>query len=75
VQILEKHRDRLLGAARVRGAPGDDLRELAEAAGDVLLFKAFDAALKAAVSKAVEVWDVLEPGKPKLQVVKGKGKE
>lgn len=70
--ILEKHRDRLIAAARVRGTPGDDMREWAEVMGDALYFKGLDMSLRAAVSKAIEVWELLEPGRPKLQVLKGK---
>ncbi|RPF49566.1 ParB family chromosome partitioning protein [Thermodesulfitimonas autotrophica] len=70
--LLEKHRARLLAAARVRGAPGDELGEMIEVVGDALLFKGFDAALKAAASKITETWEALEPGRPNLQLVKGR---
>ncbi|MGB9791119.1 MAG: ParB N-terminal domain-containing protein [Thermacetogeniaceae bacterium] len=68
--ILEKHRTRLLAAARVHGTPGDELGDMIEVVGDALLFRGFDAALKAAASKISEVWDALEPGKPNLHLIK-----
>ncbi|WP_165847816.1 ParB/RepB/Spo0J family partition protein [Ammonifex thiophilus] len=72
--LLKRHRDRLLAAARVRGAPGEELRELVEVMNDTMHFAAFKTSLDVAASRIVEVWEVLEPGKPKLQVLKG-GKE
>lgn len=74
-QILDKHTEKLLAAARVRGSSGGDFREMAGVVGDVLLFKAFDASLSTAMSAAVEIWEVLEPGRPRLELVKGKKKE
>jgi ParB family chromosome partitioning protein len=70
-QIEERHAERLLTAARVRGA--SELEEMAEVMGDALLFRSFDAGLNAAAGRIGRVWDLLEPGKPKLQVLKGKG--
>ncbi|MEW6771767.1 MAG: ParB N-terminal domain-containing protein [Bacillota bacterium] len=70
-QIEERHAERLLAAARVRGA--SELEEMAEVMGDALLFRSFDAGLNAAAGRIGRVWDMLEPGKPKLQVLKGKG--
>ncbi|RJX18815.1 MAG: chromosome partitioning protein ParB [Desulforudis sp.] len=70
-QIEERHAERFLAAARVRGA--SELEEMAEVMGDALLFRSFDAGLNAAAGRIGRVWDVLEPGKPKLQVLKGKG--
>lgn len=69
--ILEKHSERLLAAARVHGSPDSDMRETAEVLGDALMFKAFSTSLNVAVSASVEVWELLEPGRPKLKVVKG----
>ncbi|ACX51892.1 ParB domain protein nuclease [Ammonifex degensii KC4] len=72
--LLKRHRDRLLAAARVRGAPGEELGELVEVLNDTMFFATFKSSLNIAASRIVEVWEVLEPGKPKLQVLRG-GKE
>lgn len=72
MQILEKHHERLLAAARVHGTPSADTREMAEVMGDTLLFRGFEASLNTVVSAIADVWGLLEPGKPRLEVIKGK---
>ncbi len=67
-QIEEKHAKQLLAAARIRGA--SDLNEMAEAVGDALLYQSFDAGLNAVAGRIGRIWDLLEPGKPRLQVIK-----
>uniref|UniRef100_UPI0006854AFD ParB/RepB/Spo0J family partition protein n=1 Tax=Desulfovirgula thermocuniculi TaxID=348842 RepID=UPI0006854AFD len=68
--IKEKHAGRLLSVARVRGTPGDDIEGISEVTFDVLVYTTFRTCLDLAASWIAEIWDVLEPGKPKLKLVK-----
>ena len=68
--IKEKHAERLLSAARVRGTPGDDIERMTEVTFDALVYTTFRTCLDLAASWIAEIWDVLEPGKPKLKLVK-----
>lgn len=75
IKLEKDHSERLLAAARVRGTPGDELAEFAEVVGDVLMFKGFEACLNAALGRIARILDLLEPGKPKLQVIRGKNEK
>lgn len=70
-EIEAKHADRLRAAARVRGTPGDELKELVEVVEDAFAFNAFKAALDAAGGRTVRVLQLLEPKKPALHLIRG----
>jgi ParB family chromosome partitioning protein len=70
-RINGKHADLFLSVSRICGTSDDsDLDEAIEALGDTLLFRRFRSAIDAAAGRIVHVQEMLEPTKPKLQVVK-----
>lgn len=72
--VLERHRERLVAAARVRGTSSESLRDMAEVLGDSLLFNAFDSSMNVVLSKIAEIQGVLEPGRPKMHVIRSEEK-
>jgi len=72
--VLERHRERLVAAARVRGTSSESLRDMAEVLGDSLLFSAFDSSMNVVLSKIAEIQGVLEPGRPKMHVIRSEEK-
>ena len=67
--VLERHRERLVAAARFADPVGI-LAGYGRGSGDSLLFNAFDSSINVVLSKIAEIQGVLEPGRPKMHVIR-----
>ncbi|WP_156896877.1 ParB/RepB/Spo0J family partition protein [Desulfovirgula thermocuniculi] len=72
-KLEEQYSDELLAASRVRGGP--DFEDIGDAVVDTTVFKVLRTALEMALKRITNIFELLEGGKPKLQLVKGKEKD
>ncbi|WP_156896822.1 ParB/RepB/Spo0J family partition protein [Desulfovirgula thermocuniculi] len=72
-KLEERYSDELLAASRVRGGP--DFEDIGDAVVDTTVFKVLRTALEMALKRITNIFELLEGGKPKLQLVKGKEKD
>ncbi|NHM28019.1 ParB N-terminal domain-containing protein [Desulfofundulus sp. TPOSR] len=72
-KLEEQYSDELLAASRVRGGP--DFEDIGDAVVNTTVFKVLKAALEMALKRIINIFELLEDGKPKLQLVKSKEKD